>query len=216
VSEVFDVDPARPEDAKDAVEAAAAALAAGELVVFPTDTVYGIAARPDVSQTTARLFEAKRRPARLTLPVLVAAPESAWRYGERTDAGAALAAAFWPGPITLVARRTEASAGWNLADERGTIGLRVPDHSIALAILDLAGALATTSANPSGRAPIDDPHELRATFGGAVTVYLFVRGAAPRGTSSTVVDVTGSSPRVLRQGPITPDDLQRVLPGVAL
>jgi L-threonylcarbamoyladenylate synthase len=214
VSEVFEVDPARPEEARRPIEAAAAALAAGELVVFPTETVYGVAARPDIAKATGRLFEAKRRPAHLTLPVLAADADTAWRYGVRGEAAAALAAAYWPGPITLVVRRTPASRWWNLGEARVTIGLRVPDHRIAQALLRRTGPLATTSANRSGSPPAADRDELLAAFEERVAVYLFLRAgvANAEAASSTVVDLTGERAKVLREGPISVDDLRRRLP----
>ena len=212
MSEVFEVDASRPEDAAEAIDAAAAALSAGQLVVVPTETVYGIAARPDVPEATGRLFETKSRPPRLTLPVLVPAANVAWRYGERTTAASALASRFWPGPITLVLRRTTTSAGWNLGEATGSIGLRVPDHAVCLALLRRTGAMAATSANLSGRPPLQDAEALRSAFGDSVAVYLVLHAEAepPAGTASTVVDATGDRPRILRPGPIGPDEVLRV------
>jgi tRNA threonylcarbamoyl adenosine modification protein (Sua5/YciO/YrdC/YwlC family) len=211
VSHLFEVDPDRPEEAAEGIEAAARALAEGDLVIFPTDTVYAIASRPDSADATARLFEAKRRPAGLTLPVLVLAPHMAWRYGRRTDTAGALAARFWPGPLTLILRRTKESESWELGEETGSIGIRVPGHPISGSLLQRSGALAATSANLSGQPPLADTADLRATFGATVAVFLVLApgAATPAGTSSTVIDLTGDHIKVLRRGPIDPDAVAR-------
>jgi tRNA threonylcarbamoyl adenosine modification protein (Sua5/YciO/YrdC/YwlC family) len=215
VSLSFQVDPARPEDAEGALAAATEALVQGSLVVFPTETVYGIAARPDVRAATARVFEAKRRPARLTLPVLVRSSEVAWRYGQQTKSATLAAERFWPGPLTLIFERTAASKSWDLGEENRTIGLRVPDHPIAQLLLRRTDALAATSANLSGEGPLDEPEALHSAFGDGVAVYLFLPPDVrpPSGTSSTVADVTGDVVNILRPGPISERDLRRALRG---
>jgi L-threonylcarbamoyladenylate synthase len=203
MSEVFEVDPADPVASVPAIEAAAEAIGEGHLVVLPTETVFGIACRPDDPVATAHLFETKRRPAGLTLPVLAPDAASAWRLGVRSPAASSLADAFWPGPLTMVLLRTEASAGWDLGERADTIGLRVPDHPLARALMRKTGPLAATSANLSGRPPIADPAELAETFGDRVAVYLVpAPGRGPEGAPSTVVDVTGDELVVLREGAI--------------
>jgi tRNA threonylcarbamoyl adenosine modification protein (Sua5/YciO/YrdC/YwlC family) len=195
--------------------AAAAAIAEGGLVVLPTETVYGIACRPDDPVATSRLFAAKARPAELNLPALAATGREAFELGATNGRAGALAEAFWPGPLTMVLGRTERSAGWDLGQERSTIGLRVPDHPVALALLRLAGPLAVTSANRSGRPPAATAEELRDVFGDAVAVYLVVDEPLPPHVhgASTVVDLTGEGLRVLRPGPIAPADLARIVAG---
>lgn len=207
MSRVHEIDPADPGSFRLAVEEAAEALAVGLLVVLPTETVYGIAARPDESEATGRLFEAKRRPSSLNLPVLVPDPDSAWRLGRSSPTAERLARAFWPGPLTMVLRRTDWSAGWSLGARRHTIGLRVPDHSFGLGLLARTGPLAVTSANISGRPPLGVMRELEAAFGDQVAVYVGIRpGVAPvAGTPSTVVDLTGEDVRVVREGAIGRD-----------
>ena len=215
MSEIFEVDPAQLREAVPAISAAEEALARGHLIVFPTETVYGIAAEPAIPGATAPVFEAKQRPARLTLPVLVTSSEVAWSFGERTEPAAAAAARFWPGPLTLVLRRTERSRPWDLGDERDTIGIRVPDHPIAQALLQPFGALATTSANRSGEPPLMDREALLAAFGDRVAVYLVLAHGAPHpgGTPSTVVAVTEDDLRILRPGRISEQDLRSALEG---
>lgn len=194
------------------VGAAARALARGELVVVPTETVYGICARPDVDGATGRLFDAKRRPRGLNLPVLAATGERALglTVGGGPAGAGALAAAFWPGPLTIVLRRGEASRGWDLGEERETIGVRVPDHPVALELLRLTGPLAVTSANISGERPARGEAELRLAFGDLVAVYLVGDPPPAGGAPSTVVGLTDPShPRLLRRGALDPSDVRR-------
>jgi L-threonylcarbamoyladenylate synthase len=184
----------------DAVEA----LRRGELAVLPTDTVYGVAARPDLPEATARLFGAKGRPRDLSLPVLVADREDAARVGELDDRVQRLAERFWPGGLTLVVPRTEASRGWDLGEDRETVGIRVPDHEVTRRILRETGPLAVTSANRSGEPTPPTCQGVRAALGDAVVVYV-CDDPRPPGPPSTVVDLTGSEPRVLREGALDPE-----------
>jgi L-threonylcarbamoyladenylate synthase len=179
--------------------AAVEALAGGRLVVLPTDTVYGLAARPDLPEATARLFEAKGRSRDLTLPVLVADRGGAGLVGFLDERARRLAERFWPGPLTLVVERTEASARWDLGEDRGTIGLRVPDHDRTRTLLGETGPLAVTSANRSGEPTPPDCDGVRAVLGDAVTVYV-CDDPRPPGPPSTVLDLTGPDLRVLREG----------------
>jgi L-threonylcarbamoyladenylate synthase len=216
MSEVFRVDPERPEAAEQAVSSAAAAIRAGRLVVFPTETVYGLAARPDDEGATRHVFGAKRRQPRLALPVLAASADEAFGMAQATDAAGSLAARFWPGPLTLVLPRTERSRPWYLGEHPESIGVRVPDHPISAALLEATGPLAATSANISGLPPLLDGDDLIAAFDEAVTVYLLLpSGVRPPGQRpSTVVDLTGAGPRVVREGPIELASLRQALAGV--
>jgi L-threonylcarbamoyladenylate synthase len=198
----YEIDPANPD--RVALQEAAGVLAVGGLVVLPTETVYGIAARPDVPGATDRLFEAKQRPSSLNLPILAAAASQAWTVAEPTTGAGALAAAFWPGPLTLVLRRTRVSAGWALGDRADTVGIRVPDHHLAHELLEATGPLAATSANISGQSPASTRDELVATFLDKADVILVLAEGAPPpgGTASTVVDATGDRVHILRAGAI--------------
>jgi L-threonylcarbamoyladenylate synthase len=212
---VVEVDPSRPRRSRGGIDWAVEALLHGELVVLPTETVYGIAARPDDAGATARLFAAKRRPRGLSLPILVPDAGSAWTLGRRTSQAEALADAYWPGPLTLVLERTALSSGWALGDEARTIGLRVPDLPLALALLRRAGPIAATSANLSGRPPLGRTEDLLEAFGNLVAVYLVLRREAPEpgGVPSTVVDVTRSPSRFVREGAIGVEPIRRILSG---
>jgi L-threonylcarbamoyladenylate synthase len=191
----------------DAIDAAADAVSAGSLVVFPTDTVYSLACPPDDPGATARLFAAKRRPTGLTLPVLAATAEGALDLVVRNEMAALLAEAFWPGPLTMILPRARRSRDWQLGDAVASIGVRVPDHPLALALLRRTGPLAATSANISGEEPVEDGSNLEKVFGEAVAVYILGRASSGGGRSSTVVDLTGGDPVVLREGPIDPGAL---------
>jgi L-threonylcarbamoyladenylate synthase len=184
-----------------AVDAAAQALAGGGLVAFPTDTVYGLAARPDVPGATGRVFEAKRRPRGLTLPLLCPDLSRAEQVAIIDDRARSLAERFWPGGLTIVLRRSERSESWDLGDDRRTVGVRVPAHDVALAVLSRAGPLAVTSANTSGEPTPRNCDGVREALGETVDVYLCAGSTG--GVASTIVDLTGAQPAVLRQGAVS-------------
>lgn len=203
MSVLLEVDPRRPDEVAEIITVAADAVNAGKLVVFPTDTVYGIASRPDDPRATNGLFEAKRRPPGLNLPVLVSSAREALGLVASNEAARQLAEVFWPGPLTMVLHRGARSQDWFLGEATQTIGLRVPDHALSLALLERAGPLAATSANISGRPPLHDQTAIQEAFGDAVAVYVVARTARPpSGQPSTVVDLTRPDLRVLREGPI--------------
>ena len=178
----------------------AEATRAGELIVLPTETVYGIACRPDDPRATARLFDAKRRPRDLNLPVLAATAEAALSLTVAPPEALALAEDLWPGPLTMVLRRSAASSAWELGEQRDTIGIRVPRSFWTRVFLDRVGPLAVTSANRSGEPPAEDRAALVGAFGEDVAVYLLQRGPLD-GTPSTVVDLSDlPRARVLRAG----------------
>ena len=195
----------------DPVAQAVAAARRGELIVFPTDTVYGIAADPADTAATARLFAAKHRPHDLTLPILVASIGDARDVGVLDDRAERLAAALWPGALTLVVPRTARSAAWELGGEAASVGLRIPDHRLARAVL-AAGPLATTSANRSGAPPATTCEELHAVFGDDVALYL-CDDAPLEGRASTVVSLLGPEPEVLRAGDVDAGVVARLSAG---
>jgi len=188
------------------LEDAAAAAARGDLVVFPTDTVYGIGTRPDDPAATDRLFAAKRRPRELELPVLLAAAAAADAVGVLDDRARRLATAFWPGALTLVVARAPGAAGWDLGGNHRTVGIRVPRHPLARALLERTGPLATTSANRSGEPTPAELDGVERTFGDLVAVYLGEERALT-GAPSTVLDLTVSPPAVVRAGAIAEREL---------
>ena len=177
--------------ALDPIEAAARAALDGSLIVLPTDTVYGIGARPDDPSATALLFEAKGRPRELELPVLVPSTEAARRVATFDERAEALALRFWAGPLTIVLPRTEVARVWDLGGDPTTIGIRIPHEPLALAVLARTGAPTPTTCDG-----------VEATFADAVEVYL----CAPEpltGSASTVVDLAHGEPSVLREGAVS-------------
>lgn len=194
----------------DPVEDAAAAVRRGELVVVPTDTVYGIGTRPDLADATARLFEAKGRPRDLELPILTASVDEARRVARFDERAERVAAALWPGALTLVLARADGSRDWDLGGDPETVGVRVPDHPLALALLERTGAMAVTSANPSGVPPLRTADELWGAFGERVAVYL-CEEAPLQGSASTVVDLTYVEPAILREGGVGEAEIWRAM-----
>ena len=190
---------------------AAAAARGGELIVFPTDTVYGIGTRPDDPAATARVFEAKRRPRDLELPVLVATANAARAVAVFDERAERLAGALWPGPLTLVLPRGADASAWDLGGDDTTVGVRAPHHPLALALLAETGPLAVTSANLSGRPPAETCGELQTLFGDAVAVYLCQEGALD-GVASTVIDLAHGPATIIREGSVPRDVLVAVLP----
>jgi L-threonylcarbamoyladenylate synthase len=193
----------------DAVRLAAEALGAGELIVLPTDTVYGVGS---ALETTAisRMFEAKQRPPERAIPVLLADADAVTLVAREFPGPARrLAEAFWPGPLTLVLpKRDDLPA--NLS-HLPTVGVRVPDHAGARAIIAAAdGALAVTSANRSDQPPACSIQEAVAYLADAVVIYLD-GGPSPEGVASTVVAFEGNELRILREGPLSPATLRAVL-----
>jgi tRNA threonylcarbamoyl adenosine modification protein (Sua5/YciO/YrdC/YwlC family) len=188
---------------------------AGGLVVIPTDTVYGIAADPTVAGATDGLFAVKGRPRHVPIAVLVAEEADAWAVAANPvpDAARELAARWWPGPLTLVVRRAVTwTADLGVADpgEVGTVGLRCPDHDWARRVLRRTGPLATTSANRHGEPTPPDAAGVVALLGEAADLIgLVVDGGRLDGAASTVVDCTGPTPRLVREGRLKEADLWR-------
>jgi L-threonylcarbamoyladenylate synthase len=196
---------------QDPLGEAATAARRGLLVVVPTDTVYGLGARPDDPSATGLLFEAKRRPRSLELPVLGSTAAAIRRLAVFDESAERLSTAFWPGPLTLVLPRSPQTAGWDLGGDAGSIGVRIPSHPLALALLASTGPLAVTSANLSGESPARTCEEAERAFGDLVAVYLCEEKPLT-GEPSTVVDLAHGPPRVLRVGSIGPDALGRCMP----
>ena len=192
------------------VAEAVAAARRGELIVLPTDTVYGIGARPDLRDATTALFAAKDRPAELTLPVLCPTTGAARELVIFDERAERLAAATWPGPLTIVLRRRRASSTWSLGGDDETLGVRVPAHALARSLLEATGPLAVTSANRSGEPPARTCDELVRVFGDAVAVYV-CQDEPLEGAASTVVDVAHGEPRVLRLGAVDERTIARLL-----
>lgn len=180
---------------------AVVALNAGKLVGVPTDTVYGIAAQPWSEAGMGALFQLKGRGSEHPVALLAADLEQVHELAVISPAARRLAAQYWPGPLTMILEAVDGLPDWIGDRKLGTVGVRVPEHPVALDLLDKAGALAVSSANRSGEAPAVDHAEAQVIFGEAVTGYL--QGAGGAGLASTVLDVTVDPPAVLREGPIS-------------
>jgi tRNA threonylcarbamoyl adenosine modification protein (Sua5/YciO/YrdC/YwlC family) len=180
------------------IEEAAQALRRGDIVGLPTDTVYGIAADPFQEHAVARLFEIKQRPGIKPIPILAASIHDLGTIVDIDEQVREIDRRFWPGELTIVVRRAADLPPWIGDADRGTVGVRIPDHGGARAVLAAFGPLAVTSANRSGEPPADDDEGAREALGDAVSVY--VAGSGGGGPSSTVVDISGPAVRVLRQG----------------
>jgi L-threonylcarbamoyladenylate synthase len=190
----------------EAISQAAALLKQGQLVVFPTETVYGLAAAVNNEEAIAALFRAKGRPDEKGIPVLLADVSALVVVArEVTPVAQGLAERFWPGPLTLILpRRLDLPDNLSAND---TVAVRLPDHPVARAIIrEAGGAVAATSANRSGQPPASDASEARAALEGRVAAIVD-GGAVPIGLPSTIVDCTSSPPAVLRQGPLSASDL---------
>jgi L-threonylcarbamoyladenylate synthase len=191
--------PLTPPEADD-LAAVVAALRRGAVVGLPTDTVYGLGADPWSHEAVAALFAVKGRPAIKPIPLLAASVEQARRLGVLSGPALAAVQAHWPGALTVVVRRVPGLPDWVGDRRRDSVGLRVPDHPAALALLGVSGPLAVTSANRSGEAPAGDHLAARVMFGDRVAAYL--PGSGSKSAPSTVLDFTGAVPRVLRAGPV--------------
>lgn len=203
------------DDLETAIETVRTAIRAGESVVFPTDTVYGIAADPFSPQAVQGLLDAKHRGRDMPPPVLIGDAEVLEAYTRDVPAAARLLAnRYWPGPLTLILT-AQSSLRMDLGETKGSIGVRVPDHEVTRAILRATGPLAVSSANISGEPAATDEPEARRQLRGSVAVYVD-GGPTPGPTPSTIVDFADDlSGRVLRVGAIPMDELRRLLPGLA-
>jgi L-threonylcarbamoyladenylate synthase len=182
-----------------AVDRAAAALQAGDVIVLPTDTVYGLAALPAQVKAMARIHALKDRPPEVPIAVLVASPAQAAEVGVLSLAAQRLAGRWWPGPLTLVVMR---GRGFDpdLGGDPTTVGIRCPAHPFVRALASRVGPLATTSANRHGRPTPATAEAAAADLAGPVEVV--VDGGPLDGAPSTVVDCTVEPVRVLRVGAV--------------
>jgi tRNA threonylcarbamoyl adenosine modification protein (Sua5/YciO/YrdC/YwlC family) len=198
------------EEREAAVDAASLAIQRGELVVMPTDTVYGLAADAFDKDAVQELLDAKGRGRDMPPPVLVSAATTLDALAVRVPSWArALVEEFWPGALTLVCHG-HASLQWDLGDTRGTVAVRMPDHPVALEILERTGPLAVSSANLTGQPAATEASQAEEMLGADVAVIVD-SGTSPGGAASTIVDATRTPGRVLRVGTISLERLNAVL-----
>jgi L-threonylcarbamoyladenylate synthase len=188
---------------REVIREAADALRAGQAIVLPTETVYGLAALPSVPGATGRLFALKGRGPHVPVAVLCADVEQALALADSPgEAVREVAEKHWPGPLTLVLRRRP-DLGYELGEPATTIGLRCPDHALVQALAREVGPIATTSANRHGEPTPERAADLAALFGDRVALLL--DGGPCTGIPSTVIDAVGEQWRVLRQGEVSVD-----------
>jgi L-threonylcarbamoyladenylate synthase len=189
--------------------AAVTAVLNGELVVLPTDTVYGLGADAFSPAAVRRLLAAKGRGRDMPPPVLVGTVRAATALVEDMGPdGQRLIDEFWPGGLTIVCRAAR-SLSWDLGDTKGTVAVRMPEDTVALDLLRETGPMAVSSANLSGSASATTAADARDQLGEAVSVYLD-GGKASGGVASTIVDLTGPQPRLLRRGAISVGRLREI------
>ena len=181
----------------------------GGLVAFPTDTVYGLGALAFDGKAVESIYQAKDRPAEKAIPVLIGETDDLQMIASQVpEMARKLAARFWPGPLTLVIPKKPEHP--EVVSSTDTVAVRIPDHKVARELLRKAGPLAVTSANISSQPSPSTADEVYAQLGGRIALIID-GGIAPGGLPSTLVDCTGDKPIILREGPITLDDLLSVL-----
>lgn len=199
-----------PDEREAGLSAAVDAVQAGQCIVLPTDTVYGIGADAFNNDAVAKLLATKRRGPDMPVPVLV----GSWTtiqglVREFSDTAKILVEAFWPGGLSIVVPEAP-SLPWNLGDTRGTVLLRMPNQPLALELLQRTGPMAVSSANISGNPPALNAANAKQQFGDAVGIYLD-GGDAQVGEPSTIVDISGPQPVVLREAAISAERIGEVL-----
>jgi L-threonylcarbamoyladenylate synthase len=189
--------------------AAATSVLSGELVVLPTDTVYGVGADAFSPAAVTRLLAAKGRGRDMPPPVLVGSVRAASALVEDLGSwGQQLIDEFWPGGLTIVCR-AQRTLSWDLGDTKGTVAVRMPEDPVTLELLRETGPMAVTSANLTGKPAATTAQQAQEQLGDAVAVYLD-GGASAGGLASTIVDLTGDVPRMLRQGAISIGRLREI------
>jgi L-threonylcarbamoyladenylate synthase len=201
---------ATADELETAIEAAAQAVQRGALVVLPTDTVYGIGADAFDHRAVQALLDAKGRGREMPPPVLISAATTLDALATKVPTYVeALIRAFWPGPLTLVCQQ-QPSLTWDLGETRGTVAVRMPDHEVALALLERTGPLAVSSANLSGLPAATEASAAEGMLGDSVEVVLDA-GPSLQRRASTILDVRGERPRLLRLGALSLPKLDSVL-----
>jgi tRNA threonylcarbamoyl adenosine modification protein (Sua5/YciO/YrdC/YwlC family) len=189
--------------------AAATSVLSGELVVLPTDTVYGVGADAFSPAAVTRLLAAKGRGREMPPPVLVGSTRAASALVEDLGPwGQQLIDEFWPGGLTIVCR-AQRTLNWDLGDAKGTVAVRMPQDQVTLDLLRETGPMAVTSANLTGKPAATTAEQAREQLGDAVAIYLD-GGPSAGGLASTIVDLTGDVPRLLRQGAISIGRLREI------
>jgi tRNA threonylcarbamoyl adenosine modification protein (Sua5/YciO/YrdC/YwlC family) len=194
-----------------------------ELVVMPTDTLYGIGCDAFSAKGVEALLAAKGRGPQSPPPVLIPNTQTLHALAESVpDVAVRLAETFWPGALTMILR-AQPSLNWNLGETRGTVALRMPDHKIALALLEEVGPMAVSSANLTGEPAATTCQQAEAYLGSSVSVYLD-GGTSPKGEASTILDLTSiidtydadggltttGTIKIVRRGALRPEQIRSI------
>ena len=187
------------------IQSAAQIVKKGGVIVYPTDTVYGLGCNPFNENAVKRLFKIKGERTK-PLPILASNIKEIEKIAQTTETTIKLAKKFWPGPLTMVLPK-KSSLSNTVTCNLGSVAVRVPNHQVALELIRLSGGLLVgTSANKSGKKPSRTALDAAEQIGEEVDVILD-GGSTPIGASSTVIDLTEERPKILRQGPIEIDDI---------
>ena len=206
-------DLSEPESLESGLAAAVGAVRRGQLIVLPTDTVYGIGVDAFDPDGVQRLLDAKGRGRDMPPPVLISAVTTLEALATDLPPWAeGLVERFWPGPLTLVCRQ-QPSLRWDLGEARGTVAIRMPDDQRALDLLGRTGPLAVSSANTTGQPAATDADEAERMLGESVEVVLD-GGPSVGSVASTIIDCTGDRPRILREGALDRAMVAQVLEGL--
>lgn len=198
-----------PANQDDTIPRALEVLQRGGMVAFPTDTVYGVGVLAFDATAVESIYAAKDRPVEKAIPILIGRPEDLDKVtADISPIAAKLAARFWPGPLTLVVPKHPDLP--EVVSPTSTVGVRVPDHPVARALLRAAGPMAVTSANISGEASPKTAEAVSRQLNGRIPLILD-GGETPGGVPSTVVNCLGTEPVILREGPVTLKDIQFAL-----
>jgi len=198
---------------KDGITAAIAAAKRGDLVVLPTDTVYGLGTDAFSQKGPQKLMAAKGRERNMPIPVLVGHVKALDGLAQRVDGVTkALAEAFWPGALTIVVK-AQPTLRWDLGETNQTVALRMPLNPIAIELLNAVGPMAVSSANKTGQLAATNVDEAIAQLGEEVTIYLD-GGQTPGNIASTIVDVSSSEIKLLRQGAIPLEEIRLIVPNI--
>ena len=198
---------------KDGITAAIAAAKRGDLVVLPTDTVYGLGTDAFSQKGPQKLLAAKGRDRNMPIPVLVGHVKALDGLAQRVDGVTkALAEAFWPGALTIVVK-AQPTLRWDLGETNQTVALRMPLNPIAIELLNAVGPMAVSSANKTGQPAATNVDEAIAQLGEDVTIYLD-GGQTPGNVASTIVDVSSGEIKLLRQGAIPLEEIRLIVPNI--
>ncbi|MFM1987042.1 MAG: hypothetical protein RIS18_1259 [Actinomycetota bacterium] len=198
---------------KDGITAAVAAAKRGDLVVLPTDTVYGLGTDAFSKHGPQKLLAAKGRERNMPIPVLVGHVKALDGLAQRVDPiTKSLAEAFWPGALTIVVK-AQPTLQWDLGETNQTVALRMPLNPIAIELLNAVGPMAVSSANKTGQPAATNVDEAISQLGESVTIYLD-GGQTPGNVASTIVDVSSGEIKVLRQGAIPLEEIRLIVPNI--